>query len=1403
MKKKILTVLLPAAAMVMASCGEKPACQHVDDKEPWHYCDLCNEKISDCKDDNNDHLCDLCGSKISEHIDSDKNHKCDTCEETMGEHADKNGDGKCDYCNQPMVAPEKKVSLIFVAQMPIRTSYFEGEEFDPLGMKIGVIYNDNSSELIDEGFVFEKAPLTLNDTKVTFSYGGKTVDLQITVSSKSSDVDYVQEFNRIMNLIKTNHNYQIDIESAFGNFEDTLYANTFYNISDNAIYYKESGMYMGVVKYPGKGFMTFTSLDGNNVVPGSIFATNSAVGASKVFSLCAESLLNGSSFTQDSTNKAKFVQGDEYANNIAYNMCGYGYPVAWTSPKGDSFDIFVDPIKNELKIQYNYSVYYIDEITGDEHNEPGVAYYTIKEIGSTSNAAIDAYISNPTPELVNPTKFSSDEEDLLMSEFGMVPSFMPNATYAFGVSIGDEGMYDEHVLIDDYYSGDQRAAYGALLVANDGFVQSSTNPDNYTKVVRDEAAKTKTTYTIKFGFNAPSEEIDDYGHKYGDYYPNGYMYAKLTSKTVTDDVNSVDSFNKYVDANHLNDVVPYLPASASVSQITNFVDNSSSYPGYRFVTSTGYIKIHIADYATAKAYAESYISSLEGYGYTSIERGKNLFAGIANIRRPHEDSYISITDFEYVTAATYSGYIQLRFYLLKVDDPEPTIKYSVSASSSIVNGSISFGETTEYGAGRSVSFDIVPDAGYEFESASIVGKPEVEVSVVGNKGSFVMPAANTEVMVTFKKVTPTPEPSHLISLSGNHVTSYSFEDYEGNPITKFEPGPLDDKYFVINITLESGYQLYSMSLAGDPSCEFIPLSENEITVWPSTGGLALDEFAVSVVATPVEPVPTSTHILKKQSFTGGSFTFINPKTIMSSGAEVAEGSLVEFTATAQGGRALESIFVVDHPEIIINTYIDENGKTHCSFPMPAFDCTVSATTIELPKHSLTYEVDSTEGEFFNHDTGSFGPGTVIYFNFKEKGAHVLDHFEVVDHPEIEIKTQLDQYGKVMYYYFNMPNEDCTLKAVMDGTTPEPEQGHIVTAKAGLTNGSVSIVDGYTELSSGQTGYVLATPVEGCSVDSVYVDGHPEIEFTKVSGNKYSFTMPDYDIEVSATFAGTPVTYYNLSYATGLEHGTVSSAGKDSYKQGANAAVVVLPDEGYEVESIDVVGHEGEVKFNFAPIQLVKGEYDFLMPAYDCLITAKFRLITEKHAVTVASNIENGRVEFDGGEFAEGDKVEFKAIANKGYEIDEITAGGQQITDNGDGNYSFIMPNEAVEINATFKQTGGEVTTVSYYFQSVGTVSTYDCYINISSDGTGWYEARKVGGATYVFYFKIVSQSGSTIVIEKDPNQTSSALIGSNVNIWNSDTNYSNTLTISGDKITVKLYNKSYDSAGVSREFVKQ
>lgn len=74
-----------------------------------------------------------------------------------------------------------------------------------------------------------------------------------------------------------------------------------------------------------------------------------------------------------------------------------------------------------------------------------------------------------------------------------------------------------------------------------------------------------------------------------------------------------------------------------------------------------------------------------------------------------------------------------------------------------------------------------------------------------------------------------------------------------------------------------------------------------------------------------------------------------------------------------------------------------------------------------------------------------------------------------------------------------------------------------------------------------------------------------------------------------------------------------------------------------------------------------------------------------YAINVA-NMDNGSVSVD--KYAtEGEKVTLTVSPDKAYKLDEltVTAGGKdvELTDNGDGTYTFTMPSSNVKVSATF------------------------------------------------------------------------------------------------------------------------
>ncbi len=79
---------------------------------------------------------------------------------------------------------EKIVTEIKVTSQPTKTVYEVGDTFDPTGMVVEAIYNDKTSEVITDYTIDKTGPLTEADDKVTVSYAGFSVDVNIQVGKK-------------------------------------------------------------------------------------------------------------------------------------------------------------------------------------------------------------------------------------------------------------------------------------------------------------------------------------------------------------------------------------------------------------------------------------------------------------------------------------------------------------------------------------------------------------------------------------------------------------------------------------------------------------------------------------------------------------------------------------------------------------------------------------------------------------------------------------------------------------------------------------------------------------------------------------------------------------------------------------------------------------------------------------------------------------------------------------------------------------------------------------------------------------------------------------------------------------------------------------------------------------------
>ncbi len=276
-------------------------------------------------------------------------------------------------------------------------------------------------------------------------------------------------------------------------------------------------------------------------------------------------------------------------------------------------------------------------------------------------------------------------------------------------------------------------------------------------------------------------------------------------------------------------------------------------------------------------------------------------------------------------------------------------------------------------------------------------------------------------------------------------------------------------------------------------------------------------------------------------------------------------------------------------------------------------------------------------------------------------------------------------------------KDANVTEITVGATVEERtDGHIITISA-PANGNVTTVPSRTAY-AGETVTLSNTPETGYEFVSYSVtakDGTP----VQVTGN--TFTMPDNDVTVSATFKETT---YNITADTptnGMVSFTVNGDAATTANYGDQIVVTVDPDGGYYLKSLKINGDEVSYwdNWNWHWNYDGTGTYTFNMPAKDVEIEAEF---TNQLRIDTNYNGYRGDVEVlvEGDEtdkwvdtnFADkGDWVAFKPVAYTGFNIGAISVTGNWTGRSYDvetwywhnGWYYFQMPWENVTINVEF------------------------------------------------------------------------------------------------------------------------
>lgn len=220
--------------------------------------------------------------------------------------------------------------------------------------------------------------------------------------------------------------------------------------------------------------------------------------------------------------------------------------------------------------------------------------------------------------------------------------------------------------------------------------------------------------------------------------------------------------------------------------------------------------------------------------------------------------------------------------------------------------------------------------------------------------------------------------------------------------------------------------------------------------------------------------------------------------------------------------------------------------------------------------------------------------------------------------------------------------------------------------------------------------------------------------------------------------------YQINTST-TSNGTVTVT-PTSAKSGTKVTITATPDEGYMVDVITVTrtnGREVEVTDNG------DGTYTFTMPSAAVTVTVTFKAVENS---IIVSDTENGTVSASYTTAANGVEITLAVTPDEGYAVGTVTithANGREVevTNNGDGTYTFTMPSTAVTVTVTFKAAENSITIFS---TARGTVTSNAA----AAKGSDTVMLTSKANAGYISADPTVKdQDGKTVTVVKNDDST--------------------------------------------------
>lgn len=499
-----------------------------------------------------------------------------------------------------------------------------------------------------------------------------------------------------------------------------------------------------------------------------------------------------------------------------------------------------------------------------------------------------------------------------------------------------------------------------------------------------------------------------------------------------------------------------------------------------------------------------------------------------------------------------------------------------------VNGAVSTQTSFRYAYNDEVTITATPNAGYYVESIVAeyfaedsrftVAKTDSEAPAMDTAAgepvtlSFRMPAQDVTYKVTYAKIDYSI--TKVFDAVQGKVETF---DKDGKAISQAQ---IDDQVDV-TVTPNKGYALKELTVTyddGTQSVIFTGVGENAFT------------FTMPAKAVTVTAIFTEVTYTAKLTKTGEGNATLNTYFTETMNADYLD--TVTIGAVPADGWHLAAIRVTGDAQtgdVAVSPAISAEGGNY-TFTMPNCDVKVEVV-FEKNDYSITVVSDETQGTVTTTPAESAQVEDVVKVNVKPNQGYALDDLTVTyaDGQKSAALTGISDNN----YTFTMPAADVTVTATYKTVTYEAVlektgEGTVRLNGHNAKTADVNYKDSVT---------LEITPDDGWYLKSLLVDGG-EIEVTPAvqeNGGEYTFTMPNYDVEISVVMekiTNTVTVYAVNAYEEG--HGTVTM-NADSAQVGDRMTITADPDDGYRVKRVSVVDAEG----NSVPVSFVSEGVDYL------------------------------------------------------------------------------------------------------------------------------------------------------------------------------------------------------------------